>query len=865
MGEVYKAKDTRLDRVVAVKVLPEHLADNIELRQRFEREARAVSSLNHPHICTLFDVGEQDGVDYLVMEYIEGETLAERLKKGSLSLDETLRYSIEMADALDKAHRQGVVHRDIKPGNIMLTISGVKLLDFGLAIRLRQGGGEASADADSNLLTRQKSLTAEGAIIGTFRYMAPEQLEGGDVDARTDLFAFGAVIYEMATGRKAFEGKSQASLIASIMSSQPPSIATHQEMTPPALDHVVRTCLAKDPDERRQTAHDVLLDLQWIAEQGARAESTSAASVSRAAGVPLRWTVLAVVAAMLAAAIVAWMVARPPPPVTTRLSVTLPPADRLEATGLAVSPDGRALVYVATRDGVTQLYRRALDALEAAPLRGTDSATYPFFSPDGEWVGFFADGKLRKVPLGGGTVVSLCDAPDGRGGSWASNDTIYFTPIGSGGTVFAVSASGGVPWSVAEVDVGDQWRWPDVLPGGRGLLWNDIFPGGVGVQALEASEIRPLLERASFARYLPTGHVVFVRDQSLWSVPFDADRLELAGAATPLVEGILVDAFGFAWYAVSDTGTLVYVSSSQQENELVWRDRDGNEMGTIGEPGVFRNPVLSPDDERVAVSRTDMDTGNVDIWVLDERREASSRYTFDPASELSMAWSPDGRRIAFNSNRGGGTYKLYEAPAGGVGEPQFLLGSDTNVGLLDWSSDGRFILYFDGGLNRTLRVLPMDGPVDGEAESFALRETDFDQYQAKLSPDRRWLAYVSNESGASEVYVLDFPDAEGKWQISNEGGVQPQWSGTGTEIFYIAPDSRLMAVDVSGESELEVGIPHALFQTQIWRGASAAPGIRAQYDVSADGERFLINRAHRGAAATEIHVVLDWFSELESD
>ena len=834
MGEVYKAKDTRLDRVVAVKVLPEHLADNIELRQRFEREARAVSSLNHPHICTLYDVGEQDGVDYLVMEYIEGETLAEWLKKGALSLDETLRYSIEMAEALDKAHRQGVVHRDIKPGNIMLTISGVKLLDFGLAIRLQPGGGEASADADSNLLTRQKSLTADGAIIGTFRYMAPEQLEGGDVDARTDFFAFGAVIYEMATGRKAFEGKSQASLIASIMSSQPSSIATHQEMTPPALDHVVRTCLAKDPDERRQTAHDVLLDLQWIAEQGARAESTSDASVSRAAGVPVRWTVSAVVAAVLGAAIVAWVVARPPPAVTTRLSVTLPPTDRLEATGLAVSPDGRALVYVATRDGVTQLYRRALDALEPAPLRGTDSATYPFFSPDGEWVGFFADGKLRKVPLGGGTVVPLCDAPDGRGGSWASNDTIYFTPIGSGGTVFAVSASGGVPRSVAEVDVGDRWRWPDVLPGGRGLLLNGILPGGVGVQALEASEIRPLLERASFARFVLTGHVVFVRDQSLWSVPFDADRLELAGAPTPLVEGIRVDASGFALYAVSDTGTLVYVSSGQQqeENELVWRDRDGNEMGTIGEPGVFRNPVLSPDGERVAVARTDMDMGNVDIWVFDERREASSRYTFDPANEVSMAWSPDGRRIAFNSNRGGGTYKLYEAPAGGVGEPQFLLGSDTNVGLLDWSSDGRFILYFDGGLNRTVRVLPMDGPgdgpVDGEAESFALRETDFDQYQAKFSPDGRWLAYVSNESGASEVYVLDFPDAEGKWQISNEGGVQPQWAGAGSEIFYIAPDARLMAVDVSGESELEVGIPHALFQTQIWRGASAAPGICAQ-------------------------------------
>ena len=509
MGEVYKAKDTRLDRVVAVKVLPEHLADNVELRQRFEREARAVSSLNHPHICILHDVGEQDGVDYLVMEYIEGETLAERLKKGPLSLDETLRYSIEMADALDKAHRQGVVHRDIKPGNIMLTVSGVKLLDFGLAIRLQPGGSEASADADSNLLTRQKSLTAEGAIIGTFQYMAPEQLEGGDVDARTDLFAFGAVIYEMATGRKAFEGKSQASLITSIMSSQPPSIATHQEMTPPAFDHVVRTCLAKDPNERRQTAHDVLLDLQWIAEQDARAESTSVASVSRAAGVPVRWAVSAVVAATLAAAIVAWMVVRPPPPVTTRLSVTLPPADRLEATGLAVSPDGRALVYVATRDGVTQLHRRALDALEAAPILGTDNATYPFFSPDGEWVGFFADGKLRKVPLRGGRVVPLCDAPNGRGGSWAASDTIYFTPISGGGPVFAVSASGGEPRSVAEVDVGDQWRWPDVLPGGRGLLWNGIFPGGVGVQVLEASEIRPLLERASFARYVPTGQRSF--------------------------------------------------------------------------------------------------------------------------------------------------------------------------------------------------------------------------------------------------------------------------------------------------------------------------------------------------------------------
>jgi tRNA A-37 threonylcarbamoyl transferase component Bud32 len=614
MGEVYRARDTRLDRTVAVKVLPQHLSSSPERRQRFEREARAVSSLSHPHICALYDVGRQDGIDYLVMEYIEGESLADRLSKGPLPVDQALRYSIQVANALDKAHRSGIVHRDLKPANIMLTKSGAKLLDFGLA-KLRGNSSEAAPSLTS-LPTERVSITAEGTILGTFQYMAPEQLEGREADARTDIFAFGAVVYEMATGKRAFNGKSQASLITAIMSADPQPISELQPMSPPALDRIVKRCLGKDPDERWQTAHDLMEELKWVAEAGSQAGA--AAPVAARRKIRERGWMIATVVFFLAAGLLAVAYFRRAP-VETAAAATrffIYPPEKVSFTGtFAISPDGRRIVFRGTSEGKTLLWVRALDSLSAQPLAGTQEALFPFWSPDSRFIGFYSSGKLKKIEATGGPAQPLCDAPLGAQGAWNRDNVIVFAP-NFADALYRVSAAGGAPVPLTTLDASRKETahvLPNFLPDGRHFIYlvtnAQRENTGIYVGSLDSKETKLLVNTYQGAAYAPPGYLLFMRERTLMAQSFDADRLELKGEPFPVAEQVDLQLSAeprFASFSVSETGALVYRSGSRRNYQLTWFDREGKQLGTIGPPGAYGNPWLSPDEKRVTVELAEL-------------------------------------------------------------------------------------------------------------------------------------------------------------------------------------------------------------------------------------------------------------------
>ncbi|HEY3122792.1 MAG TPA: protein kinase, partial [Thermoanaerobaculia bacterium] len=614
MGEVYKARDTRLERTVAVKVLPQHLSSSPEVRQRFEREARTISQLSHPHICALYDVGREGETEYLVMEYLEGETLSERLVKGPLLLEQTLRFAIEIADALDKAHRQGIVHRDLKPGNVMLTKSGVKLLDFGLAKALPSPGGRGVGGEGLTALPTEGNLTKEGTILGTFQYMAPEQLEGKEADSRTDIFALGCVLYEMATGKNAFTGASRASLISAIMSSEPAPISTVQPMSPPALDRVVKTCLAKDPEDRWQTARDVLLQLKWIHEGGSQAGLPAPAAARRRNWERLAWVAAAAgVAAALALA--AMLVSRTHETRRMVQSSILPPEKAtfaFEFGPVAVSPDGRRLAFVARpTDGRSALWVRPLIGLSAQPLPGSEGASYPFWSPDSRFLGFFAGGKLKKIDASGGPPQTICDARSGRGGTWNREDVILFAPAAREG-ILQVSSAGGTPSPATRLDETRQeigHRLPVFLPDGRHFLF--LSSSGPELRrlvcgSLGGRETRELLRVNSNVSYVEPGYLLFYRERTLFAQRFDAKRIELRGEAFPVAEQIqyLPDR-GFGVFSASNDGTLVYQRASAVASQMVWTDRAGKPIETVGPPGLYRCPRLSYDGRRVAVDIED--------------------------------------------------------------------------------------------------------------------------------------------------------------------------------------------------------------------------------------------------------------------
>jgi len=862
MGEVYRARDTRLERIVAVKILPDHLSDRAELRDRFEREARTIASLNHPHICTLYDIGHQDGIDYLVLEYLEGETLAERLKKGPLPLDQVLQYAMEISDGLDKAHRKGITHRDLKPGNIMLTKSGTKLLDFGLA-KLR--GPQTSVANLSALPTEGSNLTAQGSIVGTLQYMAPEQLEGKEADARTDIFAFGTITYEMATGKKAFEGKSQASLIAKILETDPPPMSSLQPMTPPALDRAVKTCLAKEPDNRWQTASDLCRELKWMAEESTPKSAPSAVALA-SSRISRRWVLVSAAACVFAAAIAAlvvWALRPAPAPVArpvTRTVITLPPGDRLvgpDQPALALSPDGKQLAYATIRGATQQLYLRAMDSLEAKPIPGTEGASSPFFSPDGQWLGFFANGKLKKVSVSGGAVLTLSDARGTSAGSWGNGGSIIFQSLISA-PLQRISDAGGTAQPLAPLEKGeDANTWPEFLPGSQAVLFNGgtLESPKVAVQSIATGDRRDLTPTGAFPRYAASGHLIYEQAGTLMAVPFDPQRLEIKGAAVPVIEGVarstVTDA---AQYSISATGSLAYVSGGSEANQrrMVWVSRNGMEQPLPASPHTYQYTRLSPDGRRVAVELDNQ------IWLYDLATDRLTPFTFEGSINQNPTWTPDGKRIAFYSNKEGEAANLFWQLADGSGGLERLTTSDYTHVPKSFSPDGQLLAFHENN-PKTAKDIWVLRLSDRKAEPFL--RTPFIEGAPTFSPDGHWLAYVSNESGRPEVYVQPYPGPGGKWQISTEGGTEPAWNRNGRELFYRSGD-KMMALDVTTQPTFSAGKSKMLFERRYF--TSDFPLVGTAYDVSADGQRFLmVKDAEQASAVTQINVVLNWFEELK--
>ncbi|HTY43312.1 MAG TPA: protein kinase [Thermoanaerobaculia bacterium] len=850
MGEVYRAKDTRLGRMVAVKVLPQHLSASAEVRQRFEREAKTVSQLSHPHICALYDVGREGDVDYLVMELLEGETLSERLVRGSLPLEQTLRFGQEIADALDKAHRQGIVHRDLKPANVMLTKSGVKLLDFGLAKAMAPEAAKGSLTS----LPTQQGLTQEGTILGTFQYMAPEQLEGKEADARTDVFAFGAVLYEMATGKKAFSASSQASLITAIMSSDPPPISSAIPMSPPALDHVVKACLAKDPEDRWQSAADIDRELRWIREQSGAAEHPPVEKRRGRSFLPwIGWAA----AALLAAALL--LTRRHSPGASSPAAGPLHFAlslrgDRLPIPSpdgtnpIVLLPNGRGLVYCAVHDASTELKYLDLATGQARSIPGTTGAVNPFLSPDSRWIGFNVADTLRKVALDGGTPFDIFTGAVARGACWGADGSIYFTPDLYGG-ISRVSAEGGQAQIVTKPAAGERThRWPEVLPGGRGLVyavlgrsaksWDDAE---IVLQRLDAPERRVLVHGGTTPHYLPTGHLVYARAGSLFAVPFDPKTLTVGGAPFEVARDVYIETTGNAFATFADTGLLVHAAASAvQVNRILTRvDRTGRGERVTDRAEAYVQLALSPDGSRVL---SDFDSS---IWVLDLRRQTFAHLPAPFRLNLPI-WAPDGKRIVYSSEKNG-PWNVFWRLADGTGdEHDVLVGPRAQVPI-EVSRDGRWMLVQGGESFNELIVVPLadlepSGPPRKVASGRALL--------GSFSPDGRWVVSAVPESGRTELFVVPTEGGEGRWQISTAGGSVPRWSPRGDEIFYLEGE-KLMAVPVSTGPRFEAGPPRTLF---------SKPELRV-FDVEPDAQHFILAELPAPSSGN-LAVIENWFAQV---
>ena len=855
MGEVYRATDTRLDRTVAIKVLPEHLASDPQRRERFEREARAVSSLNHPHICTLHDIGEQDGVHYLVMEYVEGDTLQQRLEKGRLPLDQARKYAIQIADALDKAHRQGVVHRDLKPGNIMITKSGTKLLDFGLA-KLKGDAGKFSPLSQMPTQDESAPLTAEGTILGTLQYMAPEQLEGKEADARTDIFAFGAVVYEMVTGKKAFEGASPASLIAAIMHTSPQSLKKLQKMTPPHLDHIVTTCLAKDSDMRWQTASDLMRELTWAASTAnAKPEILQASTATRER---VAWALFA--AAILAVALLILPGGEGLPGQVIRTELALPIKDSLNVTNtnplVVVSPDGSSLVYSSfPRSG--GLLLRPLNGIDMRAI--ADRAVRYVFSPDGVWVAYGDPGGpgLMKVPITGGAPVAVNPGLSVGGGmTWGEGGTLIFAPDLES-SLWTVSADGGEPKELTTLADGEtSHRLPKFLPGGRAVLftvWTEQQSGDDGqiaVYSFDDDTTRILLPGTQ-PQYAPTGHLVYAQGNRILAVGFDLARLEVTGTPVPVVENALRGAQGVAQFSFSDTGLMMYVPGDVAEiqRRLVWVDREGNPEPVRNlAAGPYAPARLSPEGNRIAFVTSRYRA--FDIWVHDLVTGNTRQVTFDGHRFRNMLpiWSFD-EALTFERASGGGRANIYSIPVDDPGAPRALTSSNDGIDVPgSYSPDGTLAFWGTRtGIGRGIFVLS-----EGVEEDFLV--TPALESTPMFSPNGRFIAYVSDESGQREVYLQPYPSTSGVGRkISSEGGTEPVWARDGKEIYYRS-DSAMMAVQITTDP-LGHTTPQPLFPDRFWKGGNLT------YDVAADGRFLMVERDPDDSV--RVIVVQNWFEELK--
>jgi eukaryotic-like serine/threonine-protein kinase len=857
MGEVYRARDTRLQRTVAIKILPFQFSSNPDLRQRFEREAKVISSLSHPHICALYDVGRQDGIEFMVLEYLEGETLAQRLARGPFPVRQLLDLAAEIADALDKAHRHGVIHRDLKPANVMLTKTGTKLLDFGLA-GLRESGAPAGAAGLSEFATeaRGESLTVGGVILGTLPYMAPEQAEGKETDARADIFALGAILFEMATGKRAFEGATRAALTAAILERDPPSISTRQPMAPPALDRVVARCLAKDPEARWQSARDLMLELRWIAESDSQAVGAAVRSPRGVSRARLGWIAgagfLALVAAWLA---LGSLVPREQAPRLVSLSL-LPPTPEGGIMDVAASPDGRTVALVVGIASGSQLWVRSLDSPAARALPGTQGASNPFWSPDGRYLGFFAEHKLMKVAPGGSAPPQvLCAAPRAASGTWSREGTILFGGLESG--LRQVPSGGGDSRPLEGVDragkqTGSEMS-PFFLPDGRHFIYlrRQLEHSEILVGSLDSQQRTRLLEGVWESVYASPGYLLFIRDGTLMAQPFDAKRLRLSGEAVPVAQQVAYADFGDSIFSVSDAGILVYASENPQ-SRLVWYDRSGHELSQVGEPADYLHLNLSPDDTHLAVERGNPlgEQSEHDIWLFDLTLGTSSRFTFDPGFEAYPIWSPDGSHVAFVAERGG-TFGLYQKPASGAGAEELLWSTPEVAWPTSFSPDGRSLVFESSGLQA--------GPPDlwiltlaGIRKATPFERTPTWEYWGMVSPDGRWIAYNS-EGG---VYVQTFPTPGGKWQVAAGAGY-PRWRRDGKELFYGTVNGELMAVEVQADTAFRTGAPRVLFRPPSVRRYKN----RSPYAVTSDGQRFLLNRQE--VMYPPVTVLLNWNAGLK--
>ncbi|MGC1617728.1 MAG: protein kinase [Candidatus Acidiferrum sp.] len=875
MGEVYRARDTRLDRNVAIKILPAQFSNDLTRKQRFQREAKTISSLNHPHICVLYDLGHQEGIDYLVMECIEGETLAERLQRGPLPLEQVLKYGAQIADALDRAHRNGVVHRDLKPGNIMLTATGSKLLDFGLA----KPSALLATGATLTAATQQSPVTEQGTVVGTFQYMSPEQIEGKELDGRSDIFSFGAVLYEALTGQRAFQGKSQLSVASAILEKDPSPISSLKPMTPPALEHAIRRCLAKDREERWQTARDLALEFRWIAEMGTQAGIPASAEETRKSW---RWIALsALILLGVALAVNAWLYwgRKRPVGATVRFQIALP----AHSANFTLSPDGQELAIVAPGpDGRNAVWVRTMDSLVTRVLPGTENVTGPpvFWSPDSRFIAFQAGTKLKKIYVSGGPPQPICDIPDVvLGGDWNREDTIIVGTNGKG--LMQVPAGGGVASLLTTTGGRNEIHaFPSFLSDGRHFVYlrapqnPGIYAGELDVKP-EQQSFKQILSTTLMAYYTSSdeagvGWMLFMREGSLLAQPFDERRIAMKGDPVPVADQ--VDTFLLsANFSASRRGVLAYRRGKPeiQFSGLGWYDRQGKELGVAGEPGTYGyvDLALSPDGRRVAATRISPKTGpSQNIWLLDLAHGLDVPFTFDLSPDGSPIWSPDGERVAFSATRSGGV-GIYAKAANGAGKEQMILGASSYPKYSnDWSSDGHFLLYTqqDPKTNADLWVLPLAGDGTSTGVPTPIANTEFNEGQGQFSPDTKWIAYASDESGRPEIYVQMFPlppGGGGKIPVSRGGGNQPRWRRDGKELFYLSLDGKVMAVDVTSGPVLKLGAPRALFQAPLLSLSSEAILDVFRWDVSSDGKRFLIDSSN--TSSEPLTVVLNWTEELK--
>jgi Tol biopolymer transport system component len=856
MGEVYRATDTRLGRTVAIKVLPSHLSENPQFKQRFEREAKTISQLSHPHICTLHDIGHENGIDFLVMEFLEGETLAQKLAKGPLTADQSLQYGIQIADALDKAHRQGIVHRDLKPGNIMLTKGGTKLLDFGLA-KFQASGPQQVMSSVSVLATEaQQNLTAEGSIVGTFQYMSPEQLEGKDADSRTDIFAFGTVLYEMITGKKAFSGKSQASLIAAILEKEPQPMSELQSMTPPVLERVVRKCLAKDPDDRWQSAHDISSELQWISDAGSAVGVATARTRSKRR---LAWIGWMVAVAIAIAWIVTVFVRKPVSLPRIETSIVPPDGVMLDIArgGIALSPDGRQLAFVAHRTGeAKRLWVRDLGSSLTRPLAGTDDAMMPFWSPDGRRIAFIVGTKLYQMPVTGGSSEIVTEGQFGGAGAWTPTGEILYS---NGPAIFRIPASGGTPTKL--IDMPDHTLTSvQMLPDGRRFLFTSIrvrIPDAINLGSLDGSTPRPILKGVyTNTAFVPPNKILYFKDGNLRAQFVDPESFELRGESITIAEMVQYDPdISNALFTASDTGALAYVAGKGAgETELAWVTREGKDLQTVAPSAMYYAPTLSHDGSRIAIDQSNRQTASGDIWILELARNAFTRLTWDAANESVPIWTPDDRSIIFFSQKLG-TGDLFEKAAAGIGNEKHLLTDQMYKLPLDISPDGRWLAFYVADSSEAQSDIWLLDRQSGKTKPYLT--SPFNETELQFSPDGKWVAYVSDESGQNEVYVLQFPESSGKWMVSRDGGDQLEWAPDG-QIYYLSKERKMMFVAVTPGTTFDSQPPVALFDTRVRSGYHLR-----NYCVSRDGSRFLLNREVAGSTARSITFVQNWISAIK--